>query len=889
MSSNRFIQKLMDKIRPSSLIFRLTVLVMTTTVLVLIAASSFISTKATAVIELNSNEHLSALNRTLASTVSVWLESPLNAMQNLVSQPDIVSMNPARQKPLLQIMATAYPYMYLISTTDLRGINVARNDSESLKDYSDRKWFAEASRGVPVAFESVIAKTIGRPALVVSVPIRGRNGKIVGVSMFATDLDHLSQRVQVSMVGKTGIAYVVDRQNRVIAHPNPAFTNELRDLSSYAPIKALRAGKPGPFAFTDDNGQLWRANLSLLENGWGIVVQQPDKELLTTKQMIQEVTFFAVIISVLLLVCSTWLIVRKSLMPVKILSDAVAKATPENMSQPDLEPVRLAAIKIRSNDEVGTLAASFNSMASRLQSTLASLNQELAEHRITAVSLRASEEKYRSLVNNLNIGVYQNTLDLHGHFIQANPAMLKIFGYDSLDEFQTISVSSIYQNPEDRGLFVEEITNTGSIRDKELALQKKDGTPIWASVSTTLQKDEFGENSILYGVIEDITEKKKLESQLRQAQKMEAIGTFSGGIAHDFNNILTAIIGYCSLLRLRLGEADPLRHYADDILSASEKATKLTQSLLAFSRKQVIKPTNQNLNEIVTRVEKFLHRIIGEDIEFKTQLADEELTILADSSQIEQVLMNLATNGRDAMPDGGVLSITTERAEIPKTHNYMAAGSYAVISVSDCGKGMDETTKQRIFEPFFTTKEAGKGTGLGLSIVYGIIKQHNGEINVYSEPGKGTTFKVYLKLIPATKEAAEEESAAPLIGGTETILLAEDNDDVRVLMHNILEEFGYTVIEAVDGEDAISKFVENAGNIQLLILDVVMPRKNGKEAYDHIRKLHDGIPALFSSGYTADIIHQKGILEEGMNFISKPVTPLLLLTKVREVLDKAMS
>jgi polar amino acid transport system substrate-binding protein len=320
----------------------------------------------------------------------------------------------------------------------------------------------------------------------------------------------------------------------------------------------------------------------------------------------------------------------------------------------------------------------------------------------------------------------------------------------------------------------------------------------------------------------------------------------------------------------------------------SEKAANLTHSLLAFSRKQIITFRPLDLNEIVKRFEKFIIRIIGEDIELRVILTVECLTVMVDSGQIEQVLMNLATNARDAMPGGGILTVKTERVHVSEglAGLTITPGDYAVISVSDTGAGMDEATKQRIFEPFFTTKGTGKGTGLGLSIVYGIIKQHNGEVTVYGEPGTGTTFKINLRLVDASAERVSAAQSSAPKRGSETILVAEDDDQVRRLSRTILEEYGYTVIEAVDGEDAVAKFIENKDKIQLLLLDVIMPKMNGKETYEEIKKMAQGIRVIFSSGYTADIIHKKGLLEEGITLILKPVNPNMLLSKVREVLDK---
>ena len=394
----------------------------------------------------------------------------------------------------------------------------------------------------------------------------------------------------------------------------------------------------------------------------------------------------------------------------------------------------------------------------------------------------------------------------------------------------------------------------------------------------------------MFGTVQDITDIKRLEEQLRQAQKMEAIGTLAGGIAHDFNNILTAIMGYANLLEMNMRGDDPLRMHVEQILKASVRASDLTNSLLTFSRKQVMNPKPVNLNEIINKVDKFLTRLIGEDIEFKTSLTEKELIVMADSGQIEQVLMNLATNARDAMHSGGRLTISSELVELDEKymqlHGNGLPGRYAVVSATDTGSGMDEETKKRIFEPFFTTKEKGRGTGLGLAIVYGIIKQHNGHIEVYSEPGHGTIFRIYLPLIEATVEEEQETEIAYPEGGTETILVAEDDREISKITNIVLRDFGYKVILAEDGEDAINKYIENKEDIQLVILDMIMPKKSGKEAYEAIRKINPDIKVLFFSGYSADIIQREGILTEKLEFIMKPVTPKDLLRKVRDILDK---
>ncbi|MEW6714477.1 MAG: response regulator [Nitrospirota bacterium] len=415
----------------------------------------------------------------------------------------------------------------------------------------------------------------------------------------------------------------------------------------------------------------------------------------------------------------------------------------------------------------------------------------------------------------------------------------------------------------------------------------KEDNPIYIETRSYPMKDDEGKVFAVIEILNNVTEKRTLENQLRHAQKMEAIGQLAGGIAHDFNNMLNVIIGYASLMQMNMSHEDPKLEQVKEILNAGDRAAHLTKGLLTFSRKQVMEVRRINLNEIIEGFKRMLARIIGEDIELRIIPSEQALTLKADIVQIEQVLLNLASNAKDAMPKGGILTIetmpvSTDSAFI-KTHGFGEPGVYALITVSDTGEGMDDRTREKIFEPFFTTKEFGKGTGLGLSIVYGIIKQHNGYINCYSEPGKGTTFKIYLPLIKEEAEKVEIAETELPKGGTETILVAEDDASVRDLTKQILEGFGYTVIEAVDGIDAVNKFKENKDNVHLLLFDLIMPNKNGKDAYEDIQGIRHDIKVIFTSGYAADIIQRFGI-EDGIDFISKPVSPHELLRKVRDML-----
>ncbi|HAG51011.1 MAG TPA: hypothetical protein DCL42_06705, partial [Deltaproteobacteria bacterium] len=514
--------------------------------------------------------------------------------------------------------------------------------------------------------------------------------------------------------------------------------------------------------------------------------------------------------------------------------------------------------------------------------------QDITERKRAEDAKFEIQRRYEELINNLSVGVYRRTVD--GKFLEANAALVSMLEVSSKEELFKHNVADFYYDKD----HIKEISNKllkyGYIKNEEVEGITAKDRRFLATFSTVMREDKEG-RVYFDGIIEDITEQRRLEEQVRHSQKLESIGQLAAGISHDFNNILTAIIGYSNLLTMKRKEDELTKNYANQILVLSEKAANLTHGLLAFSRKQIISPRPVDINEIIKRVEKILTRVIGETIELKTHLFDKALIVNADSIQIEQILINLATNARDAMPNGGSLSISTGQTEIDNkfinTHGYGDVGKYALLSVSDTGAGIDEEAKKKIFEPFYTTKEVGKGTGLGLSIAYGIIKQHNGYINVESEIGKGTTFSIYL---PLTEESVDKETPTTTttipIGGTETVLLSEDEAAVRTVTKSLLEEFGYKVIEAVNGEDAVTKFKENKDEIQLLVFDVIMPKKNGIEAYEEIKKMKNDIKILFLTGYAKDIIEAKGISEKDATFVSKPVSPNEFLKKLREIVGK---
>lgn len=514
----------------------------------------------------------------------------------------------------------------------------------------------------------------------------------------------------------------------------------------------------------------------------------------------------------------------------------------------------------------------------------------------TEDTLQEREERFRTLFNLAAdcILIMDPAAEGGPVILEANRAAHTMHGYE--DGELIAKPIALLDTPDSREKIPERtaILLAGEHLTAEATHVRKDGTVFPIEISAQLI--QIKGKSYIQAIDRDITERKRsqeerirLESQLLQSQKMEAIGTLAGGVAHDFNNILTTIIGYGNLMELDMGDDDPLKLHLDQIIAAAEKATGLTQSLLAFSRKQVMELKPLRLNSIIKGMEKLLKRLLTEDIEFKAILAESDIIILADITQMDQVLMNLASNARDAMPKGGKLIIETRTVllNLPNVQRIGLSkpGEYALITITDTGSGMGQQTKEKIFEPFFTTKEKGRGTGLGLSIVYGIIKQHNGTIQVDSEPGKGTVFKIFLPMVKT--ETVEIKPVHPVIqGGTETILLAEDDKEVRNLVKEILSRHGYRVIETVDGEQAIQRFKEHQEAIDLLLLDVVMPKRNGKEVYEEIMTINPEIKCLFTSGYTGDVVFTKGIHKETVNFITKPILPNHLILKVREVLDK---
>ena len=513
---------------------------------------------------------------------------------------------------------------------------------------------------------------------------------------------------------------------------------------------------------------------------------------------------------------------------------------------------------------------------------------DITERRRSEDGLRDSEAKYRSLVEHAVFGIYRSTLD--GRLLAANSAMVAMLGYASQAELLEVDMArNLYADPTERQRLVAQHRDAARIDDVEVTWKRKDGRPITVRLSGRPTRTAEGELEGFEMVVEDVTERRALEAQLRQAQKMEAVGQLAGGVAHDFNNLLTAILASCALLNRDLPEDSPLRDDAETICSAAQRGAELTQELLSFGRRRTLDLHPVSLGAVAATFVRLARRVVPEHVEIVPQIAAEHSTIRADTGALDQILMNLVTNARDAMPQGGKMLIAVGQATLDEGHcrafGWGRPGAYVTLAVSDTGTGMDAETRQRIFEPFFTTKPPGQGTGLGMSVVYGLIKQHDGFVHVTSEVGRGTTVRLYF---PAAAEEAVEpvESAASAIsGGTETILLVEDDEAVRGSSTRVLERYGYRVRTASDGGEALRILKTFDRPPDLIISDVVMPHTSGPQLLSKLREAGPVPKVIFTSGYTGRDALEHAQLEPGVPFLSKPWAVDDLLRKVREVLD----
>ncbi|MBI4563868.1 MAG: PAS domain S-box protein [Planctomycetes bacterium] len=514
--------------------------------------------------------------------------------------------------------------------------------------------------------------------------------------------------------------------------------------------------------------------------------------------------------------------------------------------------------------------------------------REVTGRKVAEAALRESEKRYETLARMSPVGIFRAGAD--GRCVHVNERWCRITGFGPDEAKDDGWMASIH--PEDRERVVAEWRRSVKNRspfELEYRFRRPDGGVSWVFSQVVAEADPSGQVEGYVAAITDITEKRRLEERYNQAQKMEAVGRLAGGVAHDFNNMLTAIIGYSELLLAQLSPGDPMRENVEEIHKAGQRAAGLTRQLLAFSRRQMVEPRVLDLNSCVAGVEKLLRRLIGEDVELVTAPARDLWPVRGDPGQVEQVLMNLAVNSRDAMPQGGKLTIETANVELDveyvQIHADVRPGGYVLLAISDTGCGMTKEVFSHLFEPFFTTKEKDKGTGLGLATVYGIVKQNGGHICVYSEVGHGTTFKIYLPRAGASKR--ESSVRPPKIDkrGTETILLVEDEGAVRKFSRKVLEHQGYRVLQAENGEEALRMCERHHAPIDLLVTDVVMPRMGGPELAKRMAGVRPRMKVLYLSGYTTNAMVHQGIRDPDLAFLQKPFSSDALIRKVRETLD----
>jgi PAS domain S-box-containing protein len=654
--------------------------------------------------------------------------------------------------------------------------------------------------------------------------------------------------LDLTLVSDQGVVYVGSPQNQVWMNRTGIVAPPEGDVTSgVMPLRYERDGRT----------QL-AGTAAVAETPWFVLIEADDAVMLApTRRFLARVAALA--FGVFVLACvAAWVMSRRLTAPLRRLTDAAAAISAGDYS---------SRAGLTGDDEIGRLAGAFDHMAARVQS---------------------SHEALRAIVDEAPVAVY--SLDADGIVRSWNPAAERIFGW-SADEaigqpLQTVP-GDVRMTPSER---VQEVASGRLVKGVELTRLRKDGSTVTVRVHAGPMHDSTGKVSGIMVVATDTTELRRLEHQYRHAQKMEAVGRLAGGIAHDFNNLLTVILGETEMALQDLDAADPSRLALEEIGKAGHRAGQLTRQLLSFSRQQIVESTVFDLTELVKDVERMLDRLIGEDVQLQSRLADEVMPVRADRSQIEQLLINLAVNARDAMPDGGLLSLELTSLRLGDSdalsHAALAPGDYCVLSVNDSGVGMSEEVRAHIFEPFFTTKGPGRGTGLGLATCYGIVSQAGGHIEVYSEPGVGSSFKVYLPKASDGEVSGVHTPVQDTSVGNEHILLVEDQAAVRDIATRMLTSLGYQVTTAEDGETALDILRQVHVKIDLLLTDVVLTGMNGGDLAERARALVPGLKVLFASGYTGDVAAYQALVDASSNLIQKPFTMSALGERVRQALDQ---
>ena len=818
--------------------------------------------------EVNNKNQL--LAESMAREVEQFLQHSVNFLMHLGEIPgtDVRSQNGIGQAHLESTIRHSKIFE-MIRILDMKGrvMSVAPFNPDYIdSDMSAQDYYINAIKSDSYYFSpSFISASTGFPTITISLPFGER--VIVGF----LSLDGLNRITDSIVIGAGGYATITDSRGTVIAHPNRLLVDERFNLQHMFAARELLTGGEGTFRYRDRKTDELISVATVPLTGWPVIVSQPVTEAYALIYRIPLFLGLGIILAIALVVFFALRTRQKILKPINELITYTRRVARGEY------PLQLQQKSYREADE---LTLRFNQMSLAIQ------KRERA--------LRKNEERYRFLVQNANSIIIR--WNSKGILTFVNEYACTFFGFNKKELIGHPLTATIIPPSESGGRDLKKMISDMIADPEKFGINEnenitKKGLRKWLHWSNRPIYNESGEISEILSIGTDITEQKKLEEQLRQAQKMEAVGRLAGGIAHDFNNLLTAINGYAELILLSLDEKDPIRADLAEIKKAGSRAALLTEQLLAFSRRKILKPGVFNLNNLIADLQNMLHRIIGEDIELKTILEKDIKNIKADPGSIEQVIMNLAVNGRDAMAKGGKLLIETSTifldSRYTREHSEVEPGFYTCLAVTDNGCGIDPEILPNIFEPFFTTKEMYKGTGLGLSTVYGIVKQSGGSITVSSEPDQGTTFKIYL---PQVQEEAEQIKAAAIqlddYSGSETILLVEDEELVRNFAVSILEKYGYRVLTAEKGSAALKLCEKEGQSPDMVFTDVVMPGMSGNQLAEKLSVLYPQIKVLYASGYTENAIVHHGVLDEGIDFIQKPYGAEVLLAKIREILNR---
>ena len=809
----------------------------------------------------------------VAGKIDQMFAEKIRLLKVTAVNPDVRSMDPARLVPALKPLPEFHPELLMAIALSPDGDLVARSDGRQMQaSYLDREYFHTAiATGQTAISDVLVSRTTGKLDIAIAEPLMNPDQSLLGMIVIGVSLEKIIETIATTRIGATGYAFIVSRDGTILIHPDLELVVNGRNLSGLPPIRAAIAGDSGSLQYDYQDTPMLASYSVVPTTGWGLIVHQPLEEALEGAAKLKRTNILIVLTTTLAAFFLALALAGIIFRPIGRLIAVTRKVAGGDFS---------CRADVNSKDEIGTLATAFNQMLAHLE--------------VREKALRKSQERYRRIIDTSNEGII--VLDQYQRISFINNHLGEMMGYLPA-EVTGLNLESFLFD-EDVSEHTRQMHNRiqGQSEQYERRWKHRDGSAVWTIVSATPIFNENGQYDGSFAMITDISQRKqaeeeriKLQHQLNQAQKIESIGQLAGGIAHDFNNMLGIILGHTEMALIKSTPENPLVANLCQIKDAAQRSADLTKKLLTFARKQIITPKVLDLNDALAGVLSMVERIIGENIHLSWKPGEALWRVKIDPSQVDQIVANLCVNARDAIP--GIGTIAIETANVTFDEEFASAGSdvppgdYVRLSVSDNGNGIDKDSLDHIFEPFYTTKDIGKGTGLGLSTVYGAVKQNQGYISVYSQPGMGTTFHIYLPRVTDPVEHPETRPRQPLRRGSETILLVEDDPNLLQLKTAMLERCGYQVLPAAGPAQALDCCNHHQGAIPLMITDVIMPEMTGKELAQRLQTTRPEMRFIFMSGYTADIISQQGIIDEGVVFLQKPVPFEALIAKVQEILD----